>query len=89
LAAADLLENAACVVVTGGGTALAKAALAAPDPAIVVLQVADGTNLPPDHPAYGKRSETPAAFVCQGQTCAQPVTTPEALRGLFRRIAKN
>ncbi len=89
LAAADLLENAACVVVTGGGTGLAKSALAAPDPAIVVLQVADGTNLPPDHPAYGKRSETPAAFVCQRQTCAQPVTTPEALRGLLRRIAKN
>jgi uncharacterized protein len=85
LAAADLLANATCVVVTGGGAALALAALAAPDPAVVVLQVGDGMALPPEHPAHGKTAAGPAAFVCQGGTCALPVTTPEALRGLLRQ----
>ena len=86
LAAADLLENATCIVVTG---ALTQAALAAPDPAGAVLQVTDSMALPPDHPAHGKTANQPSAFVCRGGTCALPVTTPEALRGLLRRIAKN
>ena len=89
LAAADLLENAACIVITGGGAVLAQAALAAPDPAVAVLQVADGLALPPDHPAHGKTATQPSAFVCRGGTCALPVTTPEALRGLLRNIVKN
>lgn len=88
LAAADMLENAACVVVTGGDTALAQAALAAPDPAVVVLLVKPGGEVPVGHPAHGKPSDAPAAFVCQGGVCALPVTTPEALRGLLRHIAK-
>jgi uncharacterized protein len=93
LAAADLLENAICIVITGGvitgaDAALAHAALAAPDPAVVVLQIAGSHALPPEHPAYGKAGKTPAAFVCQSGTCALPVTTPDALRALLRQIAK-
>ena len=84
LAAADLLENASCIVITGGGGELAQAALAAPDPAVLVLQVPSGKNLPPDHPAYGKSSTVPAAFICRGGTCSLPVTTPDALRALLR-----
>jgi uncharacterized protein YyaL (SSP411 family) len=84
LAAADMLENAVCVVVTGGDKALAQAALAAPDPAMVVLQAAGGA-LPPFHPAAEKATDRAAAYVCQGGVCALPVTTVEALRGLLRK----
>ncbi len=86
LAAVDLLEDAACVVVTGGAESLAEAALAAPGPAVVVLR---GADVALGHPAHGKTSATPAAFVCRGRTCALPVATPEALRGLLRGITKN
>jgi uncharacterized protein YyaL (SSP411 family) len=88
LAALDILENASCVVVTGGAAELARAALAAPDPAVVVLQVAADVVLAPEHPAYGKIQATPAAFVCRGGTCALPVTTPDALRALLRPFPK-
>ncbi len=89
LAAADTLANAACVVVSGAGdlTELRQAALGAADPAVVTLTVGDGGTLPPEHPAFGKASVEPAAFVCRGNTCALPVATPEALDGLLRQIA--
>jgi hypothetical protein len=87
LAAADLLENAACVVVTGGDQALARAALAAPDPAVVVLQAVGGA-LPPFHPAAQKATDRAAVYVCQGGVCALPVTTTEALSALLRPIGK-
>jgi uncharacterized protein YyaL (SSP411 family) len=91
LAAADTLANATCAVITGAGdtSALHQTALAAADPAVCVLLVPDATTLPESHPAHGKTSAEPAAFVCQGNTCALPVTTPEALKLLFRQIAKN
>ena len=88
LAALDMLENASCVVVTGGARELARAALAAPGPAVVVLQVAADAVPAPDHPAYGKTSAVPAAFVCRGGTCALPVTTPDALMALLRPFPK-
>jgi uncharacterized protein YyaL (SSP411 family) len=88
LLAADFLENAACIVLTGGDVSrLHRAAMAAPDPAIVVLR--GGVNLPRSHPAYGKISDQPAAFVCRHQTCLMPVTTPEALTGLLRPVAQS
>jgi uncharacterized protein YyaL (SSP411 family) len=91
LAAADTLANATCIVITGAGdkSALRQTALAAPDPAVCVLLVSDAAGLPASHPAHGKTSAEPAAFVCQGNTCALPVTSPEALKTLLRRIAKN
>jgi uncharacterized protein YyaL (SSP411 family) len=88
LAAADLLENAACVVITGGGDELRQAALAAPDPAVVVLTVADGTALPPHHPAHGKTSDVPAAFVCRGGVCQPPVHEINALLAALRHLPK-
>ncbi|MGO9817702.1 MAG: thioredoxin domain-containing protein [Acidocella sp.] len=85
LAAADLLENAACVVVTGGSAELAQAALTAPDPAVAVLQVSASADLPPGHSAQGKTSTQPAAFICRSGVCSLPVTTPEAVRAALRR----
>ena len=62
LAAADLLEEGASVVIVGGNSAaLAEAALSAPDPAVVVLRAADGGSLPVSHPAYGKAPPTHGA----------------------------
>ncbi len=88
LAAADLLERGAVIVVEGPladarCAALAQAGLAAADPAISVLRI-DPALWPEDPP--GRRSplaNTPAAMVCRGQTCSLPVTTPDALRELL------
>jgi uncharacterized protein len=89
LGAADMLANAACVVITGRGNldVLQQAALGAADPAVVVLAVGDASKLPVGHPAHGKSSVEPAAFVCRGNVCALPVVTPEAMGGLLRQIA--
>jgi len=85
LAAADFLENAACVVVTGSSAELAQAALTAPDPAVAVLQVSASAALPPGHPAHGKASTQPAAFICRSGVCSLPVTTTEEVRAALRR----
>jgi uncharacterized protein YyaL (SSP411 family) len=68
---------------------LHQTALAAADPAVCVLLVPDAATLPESHPAHGKTRTEPSAFVCQGNTCALPVITPEALQNLLRQIAKN
>jgi uncharacterized protein YyaL (SSP411 family) len=88
LAAADLLENAACVVLAGPDVqALHRAAMAAPDPAVVVLRA--GAGIGRAHPAYGKTADTPAAFVCRNQSCALPVGTAAALHALLRPVAQS
>ncbi len=79
LAAADLLEEAATVVVTGESGPLAEAALASPDPAVVVLHAPPGTSLPPEHPAAGKPTASAGAYVCRRQVCGLPVLDPLAL----------
>jgi uncharacterized protein YyaL (SSP411 family) len=86
LAAADLLEDGAVVVVTGDPASeatkdLLGAALRAPDPAVCVLRAESPAALPTHHPAYGKptpRGEA-ATFVCRGGTCSLPVSDPDAL----------
>ncbi len=88
LAALDTLQNASCVVITGNAAALAQAALAAADPAAIVLQ-AGQRPLAPSHPAYGKPADLPAAYVCRGQTCAPAATTMAALSANLRMLAKN
>ena len=88
LAAADLLERGAVVVVEGplddpDALALARTALAAADPAITVLRI-DAALWPEGAP--GSRSSLgvlPAAMACRGQTCSLPVNTSDALKDLL------
>lgn len=89
LAAADLLEDGALVVVTGApgpAAALRQVALAAPDPAVAVLSVADTAALPAGHPAHAKAAPPggAAAYVCRGGVCSLPVSDPAALAAMLR-----
>ncbi|HET9019884.1 MAG TPA: thioredoxin domain-containing protein, partial [Acetobacteraceae bacterium] len=92
LAAADLLENGAVVVVTGAADsaparALATAALAAPDPAVCLLRAPATEALPTLHPAHGKPAPNEgaaAAYVCRAGTCSLPLTDPPALAATLR-----
>jgi uncharacterized protein len=86
LAAADLLEEATSVVIAGEFSPLLAAALAAPDPAVVVLRAADTSALPPDHPAFGKTAgpHGAAAYVCRRNVCGLPITDPSALSRALR-----
>ena len=85
LAAADMLERGAVVVVEGplgdpSAQALAQVALRAPDPALVVLRLDRALwprGAPGGRPAL---PATPAAMVCRGQTCRLPVTDVEGLQ---------
>ncbi|CAH2600899.1 Thymidylate kinase [Rhodovastum atsumiense] len=90
LAAADLLEDGALVVIAGDPVAgvtqaLLRTALAAPDPALAVLR-AGTVPLPPDHPAHGKTAPAgeAVAYLCRGGVCAPPVADPAALAALLR-----
>ena len=94
LAAANLLEEAACVVVAGNPSdppsgALVTAALQAPDPAVVVARAAEPDSLPDEHPARGKTagSAGPVAYVCRRSVCGLPVDDPAALRQSLARRA--
>ncbi|HEX2943311.1 MAG TPA: thioredoxin domain-containing protein, partial [Rhodopila sp.] len=80
LAAADMLEEAAAVVVVGeqedpATMALTHSALAAADPAVVVLHATDAKALPAEHPAYGKSGGPgdAVAHVCRRSVCGLPV----------------
>lgn len=86
LAAADLLAEAASVVVAGdpaapGTEALLDAALCAPDPAVIVLRAPIADALPAVHPAFGKGpvGDAPAAYVCRQNVCGLPITDAGAL----------
>lgn len=62
--------------------ALRRAALDSGEPALTLLVLTPGTDLPPGHPAAGK---TPldgraTAYVCRGPVCSPPVTEAETLR---------
>ena len=72
LAAADLLEEGASVVVVGANSAaLAAAALSAPDPAVVVLRAPDSGWLPATIlPTAKRRHRTARRLMCAGGTCA-------------------
>jgi len=80
LNAADLLEGATSVVIAGEptdqvGRALLRTALAAADPAVVVLRAADMAVLPLGHPAYGKSAgpQGSVAYVCRRNVCGLPI----------------
>ncbi len=83
LAAADLLANAACVVVTGGAEELAQVVLASADPAVLVLRGGEGVGTA--HPAYGKPDDVKAAYVCRGNVCGLPVTDAVNLSQALKR----
>ena len=86
LAAADLLEEGASVVIAGDRAEdLLRAALRGPDPAMIVVRASSPAALSPSHPAYGKTAGGAAAYVCRRNVCGLPVTTPEALSGLLAR----
>ncbi|WP_160121754.1 thioredoxin domain-containing protein [Rhodovarius lipocyclicus] len=86
LAAADLLERCATIVIAGppaepAAAALRLAALSLPDPAVLVLAAPTPESLPPGHPAHGKPmlEGEPAAYVCRAGRCGLPVTDANAL----------
>jgi len=92
LGAADLLEEAASVVIAGDpadprAQALLDAALSAPDPAVVVLRASVADALPAGHPAFGKRpvGDAPAAYVCRHNVCGSPTTEAGALQTRLAR----
>jgi uncharacterized protein len=82
LAAADMLEEAATVVLAGDATQpLAAAALTSADPAVAVLRVAGLDALPVEHPAFGKSpgAEGATAYVCRRNACGLPIVDARAL----------
>jgi uncharacterized protein YyaL (SSP411 family) len=82
LAAADLLEEGAIVVITGpASSGLVEAALRAPDPAAMVLRAADTSALPAGHPAHGKTAapHEAIAYVCRRAVCGLPITEAAVL----------
>jgi hypothetical protein len=91
LAAADLLEEAATVVIAGEPAGvLASAALGAADPAIVVLRTNSLEALPAGHPAFGKPAGAgdATAYVCRRNVCGLPISGGDPLAAaLSTRLA--
>jgi uncharacterized protein YyaL (SSP411 family) len=84
LNALDLRLTGAEIVVVGEGTqadALLSAARKLPHAISIVLHAPHGDTLPAEHPARAKVDSVQgaAAFVCRGQSCSLPVTSPQAL----------
>ncbi len=95
LAAADLLEEAATVVIAGppghpATEALAGTALASPDPAVTVLRAPAPEALPADHPAHGKTAGPAGAdaSLCRRNVCGLPVSDPAELARALRTRAQ-
>jgi uncharacterized protein YyaL (SSP411 family) len=92
LAAADLLEEGATVVVAGAPDEAATQTLLAvarraPDPAVCVLQAGSPEAVPPGHPAHGKTEAAgrPATYLCRAGVCGLPITNPSALAQALRQ----
>jgi uncharacterized protein YyaL (SSP411 family) len=78
----DLRLRGAEIVVTGADSdALFTAALKLPFISRIVLRARTAATLPVMHPAREKINAAPAAaaFVCVGERCSLPVTSPEAI----------
>jgi hypothetical protein len=88
LAAADLLEEAATVVIAGdAGVSLAASALSAADPAVVLLRGPAPGALPPEHPAFGKSAppEGAVAYICRRNVCGLPIADSRELAAALSR----
>jgi uncharacterized protein YyaL (SSP411 family) len=84
LNALDLRLRAAEIVIAGRGARadeLIAAALRQPFIDRIVLRAPSAAALPASHPAQAKLAAVSdaAAFVCVGETCSLPVTTPDAI----------
>ena len=84
LNALDLRLRGAEIVITGTGDradVLVAAALKLPFLDRIVIRAPSKDALPGTHPAAAKIGATtePAAFICSGETCSLPVTTPEQI----------
>jgi uncharacterized protein YyaL (SSP411 family) len=81
LNALDLRLRGAEIVITGlNSEALAQTALQLPFIERIVLRAPTANALPVTHPARDKIAAAPnAAFVCVGERCSLPVTTPEQI----------
>jgi uncharacterized protein YyaL (SSP411 family) len=79
LNALDLRLRGAEIVVTG--ETLAQAALKLPFLDRVVLRAHSAADLPPTHPAQEKLKAAAgaAAFICVGETCSLPVSSPDQI----------
>jgi uncharacterized protein YyaL (SSP411 family) len=91
LNAVDLRLNAAEIVVTGtDAQPLLKAALELPFLTRMVLRAPSADALPASHPAQEKikASSGAAAFICVGETCSLPVTSPEAIAQVWQDFRK-
>ncbi|MGH8635897.1 MAG: thioredoxin domain-containing protein, partial [Burkholderiales bacterium] len=84
LNALDLRLRATEIVIAGAGPradALTDAALKQSFLDRIVLRAPSADALPPDHPAQEKLKAVaePSAFICMGETCSLPVTTPDEI----------
>lgn len=97
LDALDLRLRATEIVIAGSGApaaGLVEAALKLPFLDRIVIRAPSEEALPPTHPAAAKLAAIvePAAFICSGETCSLPATTPEqiaATMSSIRAIATN
>jgi uncharacterized protein YyaL (SSP411 family) len=88
LNALDMYLNAVEIIVVGQGEqadSLLALARALPHTSRIVLHAKDGTGLADHHPARTKLASVTgaAAFVCRGQSCSLPVSSPDDLRQLI------
>ncbi len=82
LNALDLRLGGAEIVIAGqSAEALTQAALKLPFPRRILLRAPTAAALPVNHPAQEKLKAVsgPAAFVCVGERCSLPVTSPEEI----------
>jgi uncharacterized protein YyaL (SSP411 family) len=92
LTAYELLASGAQVVIIAdpadpAGGALRRAALQVPAGPRFVLSVSPAEALPEGHPAFGKQQVDgrATAYVCVGQSCGLPATTPADLADRLTR----